>query len=234
MAAGQLDGVVRHLRTTALLQGGDDATDAHLLDALVARRDDAAFAALLRRHGPMVWGVCRRLLRNVHDAEDAFQAAFIVFVRKAASIKRRHLLGNWLYGTAYRAALEARAAARRHAREKQVNQMPQPAAPPPPDVRDDVRGLLDGELSRLPERYRVAIVLCDLEGHTRRQAARQLKVPEGTLSGRLTTARRLLAQRLRRRGLTLSGGALAATLAPQATACVPAALLTSTLNAALP
>src|SRR5262245_23237330 len=122
MADGQLSGVLRHLRRATALQDGG-RTDGQLLEAFLARRDEGAFAALVRRHGPMVWGVCRRALANAHDAEDAFQATFLVFVRKAASIRDKELVGNWLYGAAYRAALEAKAAARRRARERQVSAM---------------------------------------------------------------------------------------------------------------
>src|ERR1700720_1313627 len=107
----------------------DDCPDAQLLERFARRREEAAFAALVRRHGPMVLGVCRRVLRNQQDAEDAFQAAFLFLVRKAAAIKQRELLGNWLYGVAYRTALDARAATmRRRARERQVNRMPDPGA----------------------------------------------------------------------------------------------------------
>jgi RNA polymerase sigma factor (sigma-70 family) len=226
--------VLRHLRRAALLADGGGMTDGQLLECFVARRDEAAFEALVRRHGSMVLGVCRRVLRHPQDAEDAFQAAFLVLARKAASIRRRELLGNWLYGVAYRTALDARAAAaRRRAHERQVSAMPEPEARDSADVGDDLRPLLDQELHRLPNRYRVPVVLCDLEGRTRREAARQLGVPEGTLSGRLTTARRILARRLARRGVSLSAGALAAALSQcAASACVPSPLVASTVKAA--
>src|SRR5258708_2093044 len=204
MASGPLNGVFRHLSGVARLRGPDETSDGQLLERFICRREEAAFEALVLRHGPMVLGVCRRVLRHVHDAEDAFQATFLVLARKAAGIRRRELLGNWLYGTAYRAALEAQAA-RQRTRETQVSAMPEP------EVFDDaadwreLRPILDRELNRLPDKYRVAIVLCDLEGGTRRDVARQLDIPEGTLSGRLTTARRLLAKRLARFGPALSG-----------------------------
>src|SRR5579884_3543908 len=118
-----LSEVLDHLRAA-------EAPDARLLETYVARRDDAAFAALVRRHGPMVWGVCRRLLPLTHDAEDAFQATFLVLARKASTIHPAERLAGWLHGVAYRAALKARAAnARRRAREKQVRALPEPAAP---------------------------------------------------------------------------------------------------------
>ena len=235
MSAGLPRDVLRQVRKAALLPDGAGMTDGQLLDCFVARRDEAAFETLVRRHGPMVLGVCRRLLRHPQDAEDAFQATFLVLVRKAASIARRELVGNWLYGVAYRTALEARAAAaRRRTRERQVSPMPEPAADEHADGWRELRPLLDRELSRLPDKYRVAVVLCDLRGETLRDVARQLGVPTGTLSGRLTTARRLLAKRLARHGLAPSGGALTAALSPSAaSAGVPSPLVTSTVQVAL-
>src|SRR5262245_36827491 len=232
MATGQLSGIIRHLRRAALLQDGGGMTDGQLLECFLTRRDEAAFEALLRRHGPMVLGVCRRVLRNIHDAEDAFQVTFLIFVRKAAAIRKREAVASWLHRAAFRAALEVNAV-RRRSRERQVSAMPEPEAAVVGDVRSDLRPLLDQELDRLPDKYREAVVLCDLEGKTRKEAARQLGVPEGTLSGRLTTARRMLAGRLARHGLTISGGALAAILSEgAASACVPKSLLLSTAKAA--
>ena len=211
MATSQMSEVIQHLRRV-LLRDGAGLTDGQLLEDYISRRDEAAFAALVRRHGPMVWGVCRRVLRNHHDAEDAFQATFLVLVRKAASIASRELLANWLYGVAHQTALKARAtAAKRKGRERQVTEMPEPAVTEQ-DLWRDLQPLLDEELSRLPDKYRVVIVLCDLEGKTRKEAARQLGCPEGTVAGRLARARTMLAKRLARRGLALSGGALAAVL----------------------
>jgi RNA polymerase sigma factor (sigma-70 family) len=209
-------------------------TDGQLLECFVTCRDEAAFEALVRRHGPMVLGVCRRVLNLAQDAEDAFQATFLVLVRKANSIHQRELLGNWLYGVAYRTALEARAAAtRRRMREKQVNSMPEPMARVDAEIWRQLRPLLDRELNRLPDKYRIPVVLCDLEGGTRRDVARRLGIPEGTLSGRLTTARRMLAKRLALHGFALAGGALTTALAPgAASACVPAPLVASTVQAA--
>src|SRR5262249_22790154 len=154
--------------------------------------EEAAFEALLRRHGPMVWGVCRRLLENAADAEDAFQASFLVLVRRASAVSPREALGGWLYGVAYRTALEARRRrAKRRVEERQVQEMAQFAAEPDDPWRE-LLPLLDHELSRLPDKYSVPVVLCELEGVTRREAARQLKIPEGTLSSRLAQARKLL------------------------------------------
>jgi RNA polymerase sigma factor (sigma-70 family) len=230
MPTGQLSGVLRQIRRVALLNEGGDLTDGQLLDHFLAQHDETAFEALVRRHGPMVMGVCRRVLRNAHDAEDAFQATFLVLVRKAASIVPREMVGNWLYGVAYRTALGARtASARRQAKEKEMSRHEALGE----DIWGKLRPLLDHELNHLPDKYRVPIVLCDLESKSRKEAAHQLGWPEGTLSGRLARARILLAKRLSARGLTLSGGALAATLGGNAVlASVPPALLMSTVKAA--
>jgi RNA polymerase sigma factor (sigma-70 family) len=177
--------------------------------------------------------VCRRVLRDAHDAEDAFQATFLVFVRRAAAVAPREAVGNWLYGVAYRTALGARRqAARRRAKETEVAAVPRPE--PAADVWGELRPVLDEELNRLPDKYRLPVVLCDLEGRSRRNVACQLKVPEGTLSSRLATARKKLADRLTRRGLALTGGGLALLLAQNAAAaCLPARLVGSAVQAAL-
>jgi RNA polymerase sigma factor (sigma-70 family) len=233
MANSQMSGVLQHLRRAVLLRDGAGLTDGQLLEDYIRRRDEAALAALVRRHGPMVWGVCRRLLRNHHDAEDAFQATFLVLVRKAASVVPREMIANWLYGVAHQTALKARATtAKRRARERQVTQMPEPAVTEQ-DLWHDLQPLLDQELSRLPDIYRVAIVLCDLEGKTRKEAARQLGVPEGTLAARVARGRVMLAKRLARNGMAVSGGALAAALAQNAaSASVPTSVVFSTIKAA--
>ncbi len=223
--------VIEHFRRAVLLRAGG-LGDGELLGCFIERHDEAALAALVERHGPMVWGVCRRLLSH-HDDEDAFQATFLVLVRKAASIVPRGMVGNWLYGVAHQTALQARrTAARRKAREVQVTEMPDTEAVEQ-DLWNDVRPLLDQELSRLSDNYRAVIVLCDLEGRTRKEVARQLGVPEGTVAGRLARARALLAKRLAQRGVTLSGGALAAVLARNAaSAGAPISVVSSTLQAA--
>jgi RNA polymerase sigma factor (sigma-70 family) len=233
MASGPTSNVLRPFYRAALRQDGAGLTDGELLEAFVLHRDDAFFEALVRRHGPMVLGVCRRVLRDAHDADDAFQAAFLVLAQRAAAVRPRQLVGNWLHGVAYRTALAARrAAARRRARERPMNDLPHPTVKEEA-AWQDLLPLLDRELDRMPAKYRAAVVLCHLEGRTRKEAAQQLGLPVGTLSGRLTTALRLLAKRLRRHGLTLSVGALALTLSPKAaSACVPEALLASTVKAA--
>jgi RNA polymerase sigma factor (sigma-70 family) len=216
-----------------LLQDGAALTDGQLLEEYISRRDEEALGALVQRHGPMVWGVCRRVLRNYHDAEDAFQATFLVLVRKAASIVPRGMVANWLHGVAHQTALKARAtAARTMGRERQVMEMPEAAAAERGPWRD-LQLLLDEELSRLPDKYRSVIVQCDLEGKTRKEAARHLGCPEGTVAGRLARARVMLAKRLARRGLPLSGGALAAVLAENvASASVPTSVISATMKAA--
>jgi RNA polymerase sigma factor (sigma-70 family) len=232
MAAWLRIRVAPALRPAGTSGDGAELTDGEFLDQFLTRHDEAAFEALVRRHGPMVLGVCRRILGDAHDAEDAFQATFLVLVRRAASVVPREQVGNWLYGVAYRTALEARRmSARRRAKEKSMPQPPQPAVAPA-EAWDELRPVLDEELNRLPDKYRLPVVLCDLEGRTRRAVARQLEVPDGTLSNRLDAARRMLARRLARRGVTLSAVALAALLPQQATAAVPPALVSSTVQSA--
>jgi RNA polymerase sigma factor (sigma-70 family) len=234
MSISPANSVVDHLRRVVLLRDSHGMPDGQLLESFIAHRDEAAFATLVTRHGPMVMGVCRRILGNHHDAEDAFQATFLVLARKAASIVPREMLGNWLYGVAYRAAAKVRAMnARRRAKEREMTEMPVPVAARQDDLWRDLRPLLDCQLNCLPDNYRVAIVLCDLEGKSGRDAARQLGWPEGTLSSRLARGRKLLAKRLTRRGLEVSGGALAMMLArADASACVPERVATTTIMAA--
>jgi RNA polymerase sigma factor (sigma-70 family) len=231
MATSQLSEVLRHLRRAAL-HDGEGQTDGQLLEGFVSRREGAALETLVRRHGPMVWAVCRRTLRHEQDAEDAFQATFLVLVRKAASVVPREMVANWLYGVAYQTAWKARiTAAKRRSREQQLPRPPEPEAVEQ-DLWRDLRPLLDLELSRLPARYRAAIVLCDLEGKTRAQAARQLGVPEGTLSGRLTRGRSLLAKRLTRHGLSVAAGSLEVVLSQNAATAAPGGVVSSTVEAA--
>ena len=224
MAAGRLDGVLNRLRTVLGAPPGEGPGDGELLERFLARRDEAAFAVLVRRHGPMVLGVCRRLLGNVHDAEDAFQATFLLLARKGSGVRPPGRVGPWLYGVARRTAREARrAAARRRAREARALPRPEPAR-----ETAELRPVLDRELARLPERYRAPVVLCDLEGMTRGQAARALGWREGTVSSRLARARALLARRLRGYGVVCAGAAALAV--PAAT--LEAATLERVLDAA--
>ena len=210
-------------------------SDGELLERFVARRDEAAFEAIVRRHGPMVLGVCRRVLGDHHDAEDAFQAVFLVLARKAGSVRPGSMLPNWLHGVAHQVAIKARAIiGRRKLRERQVTAMPEPSSVPSAPV-DDLRGLIDRELSRLPDKYRAPVILCELEGLGHKEAALRLGWPVGTVSGRLSRARAILARRLTRRGLALPGGMLAVALGEEAaSAAVPASLIHRTIQAALP
>ena len=208
-----------------------DRTDGQLLDLFVRLRDEGAFATVVRRHGPMVLGVCRRVLRNSADADDAFQAAFLVLARKAATIGTRHLLAQWLHGVAYNTARKLRQTnARRAARERPLEETSEPPAPAP-DTRDELLAILDEELNQLPDRYRAVVVLCDLQGLTRREAAERLACPEGTVAGRLARARDLLAARLARRGLIPAVALLGTVLAGRAAIALPPATLAAVVHA---
>jgi RNA polymerase sigma factor (sigma-70 family) len=217
MADAGLANVIRLLRKAVARSG---ATDRDLLARFAAQEDEAAFTELVARHGVLVLGVCRRLLGHEQDAEDAFQAVFLVLARKAGSVRWDETAGPWLYEVATRTALRARSTAlRRRTREKQVEQLPHSAvAAAEPN---DGAAVLDEEVSRLAPKYRNAVVLCEIEGRSRTEAARLLGVPEGTLSSRLAAARRMLAERLGRRGVTRWG------VAP---AVVPPSLAGSTVR----
>jgi RNA polymerase sigma factor (sigma-70 family) len=223
-----------------LLQSGAalSQSDPALLERFLASRGEEAedaFAALVGRHGPMVLGVCRRILGNHDDAEDAFQAAFLVLARRARSIARRELLANWLHGVAVRTARELKAIkARRLAREGQVNAMARSGEDGVSDQNlRELREALDEELSRLSDAFRAPVVLCDLEEKTHLEAARILGLPVGTVSSRLVRAREKLRRRLVRRGLSLSAGAIAAFWAGEASArSVSPALVATTSKAA--
>jgi RNA polymerase sigma factor (sigma-70 family) len=227
MASRSLCRVIDGLHRLALLQDRGP-TDGQLLECFLARRDEGAFAALVRRHGPMVLGVCRRVLGDGADAEDAFQVTFFVLARRASAVVPREAVGNFLHGVAYRTALKVRtAAARRRRRERRVKDMPHPTVEGGAEESwPELRALLDEELRRLPDLYRVPIVLCDLEGRGRKEVARQLGIPEGTLSSRLAAARKRLGDRLRRHGLSAS-------LVGAASARVPAPLVSSTVRTAI-
>jgi RNA polymerase sigma factor (sigma-70 family) len=229
MPTSPLKMVIQQLRT-ASERAGAGRTDGELLTRFLSHRDNDALAALVHRHAPMVWGVCRRLLRSPHDAEDALQATFLVLVRKAATVKPREMVGNWLYGVAHHTAVRLRAtAAKRGVREMQMMETPEPVVAKARG--DDLLLLLDHELSCLPEKYRVMIVLCDLESKTRIEVARQLAIPEGTVASRLARARGMLAKRLARHGLAVSGGSLAAALSQTvASASVPTSVASSTIK----
>jgi RNA polymerase sigma factor (sigma-70 family) len=233
MRSAQVGAALRHIRRLATARHDHDLPDHQLLEQFATHRDEAAFAALLRRHGPMVLGVCRSTLHNLHDAEDVFQAAFLVLARKAGSIHRREAVSSWLHRVAYHLAVKARAnSARRRAFEKRAVTMP--SADPVLDMSlRELRGVLNEELQQLPEGYRAPLVLCGLEEKSLEEAARLLGWTRWTVKGRLQRGRELLRARLRRRGLALSAGLFATVLsANSVSAQVPPSLAASTLKAA--
>jgi RNA polymerase sigma factor (sigma-70 family) len=220
MAVDSANTLVRRLRGVAgLLEPGP--TDGQLLARFATARDEAAFAELVRRHGPMVLGVCRRVAGE-SEADDAFQATFIVLARKARTLADQSALGAWLHGVAYRAALKARAVTRKRRAKEAAAARPEGIEMAAPS---DVLAVIEQELSRLPNRYREPLVLCGLCGRSRKEVASELGVPEGTLASRLAKARETLAERLRRRGLVVPAAVAGVTAvpAPLADAAVRAA-----------
>jgi len=221
MTRGRFSGAVLH-QFERLFNHGTVAglSEAELLERFVTHHDDVAFEALMTRHGPMVLGVCRQLLHDPNDVDDAFQATFLVLVRKAGTLRRCDLLGNWLYGVAYRVATRARVMASRRTDRVAAFQRYAAGGCEPADNRIsngtqdfELKPRLHEEVHRLPEKYRAPIVLCYFEGMTHEEAAARLGCPLGTVKGRLTRARDLLHRRLTRRGVALSGVALASDLA---------------------
>src|SRR5262249_37660978 len=232
MANGRLSAVLGRLHRLIGPRAASPDSDRHLLERFAASRDEAAFTELVRRHGPMVLGVCRRVLRHAQDAEDAFQATFLVLATKAGSPRWEESVARWLYEVAFRVAHKARVgAARRRARERQATAMAQ-AEPGAGEAWDDLREVLDEEVNRLPCKYRSPVVLCYLEGKTNTEAARELGWTKGTVSGRLARARDLLRTRLARRGVPLPTAATAALLPGRAPA-LPSPLVSATVRAAL-
>jgi RNA polymerase sigma factor (sigma-70 family) len=224
------------LRKVATAGSVAQSTDAELLSRFVAQRDESAFAALVQRHGPMIFGVCRRVLHDTQDAEDAYQATFLVLARRAKSVARPETLGNWLYGVAYRTALRARASAsRRRAQERQQVAARTEREPVDELIVQEIRLLLDEEVHRLPAKYRAPFVLCLLEGHTHEEAAQALGCPRKTITTWLTRARERLHGRLMRRGLTLASATFAALQSQKSltAAGLPLPEVASTVRAAL-
>lgn len=234
MRGSSVDAMMQFFRTRAYGSSEAEPSDGQLLERFIQECDAASLEALVIRHGRMVWGVCRRHVRDHHDAEDAFQATFLVLARRAGSIMPRDKVGSWLYGVAYQTALKARATrAKKRRREPELTGVPEPAIASS-FRRDDLAELLDHELSRLPRDYRSAIVLCELEGRSHGEAAARLGWPIGTLSGRLSRARALLTKRMIRHGVSASGGTLAILLARQsASANLPPALVAGTVREAV-
>src|SRR5216683_1038020 len=259
----QLDAVVQQIRELADGGRGNPLTDQQLLARFIARKDESAFAALVRRHGPMILGLCRRLLHHVQDAEDVGQATFLVLARKASSIRKQESVGSWLYGVAYRLALKAKTEAVKR-RNRQFLQSDKSRVPcfrgqstpaydtktlrgresMPPNCSSDplseitwreVCTALDEELARLPDRCRAPLVLCYLQGKTQDEALQQLGWSKSTFRRRLEEGRTKLCLRLTRRGITLSAGLWATLLTDQgASAALSSVLLQTTVKAAIP
>jgi RNA polymerase sigma factor (sigma-70 family) len=232
-SASQAIRQIRRLHALGVVGG---LADAQLVEQFLKSDGDDredAFAALVQRHGPMVLGVCRRMLRGSADVDDAFQAVFLVLARKARRLSNVERLKPWLYGVAVRTAQEARRrSARRRQREGSAMDESKVASASN-EPRSELLDMLDEEITRLPRRYREAVLLCELEGVSRETAARQLGLPEGTLSSRLARGRTILRERLTRRGVTLGAGAIAAIAADPANAALPEVLAHSTVQLAL-
>jgi RNA polymerase sigma factor (sigma-70 family) len=229
MTGPQPSALIRFVRRIAVSESTETA-DAPLVRRFAQCGDAEAFATLVQRHGPMVFGVCQRMLGDHHEAEDCFQATFLILARRARAVGRPELVGGWLHGVACRVAARARQVrARRRARERQVVDVPATDSTPEL-IWTDLRPVLDEEVARLPDRIRLPFVLCYLDGRTNEQAAELLGCPKGTVLSRLATARERLRRRLTRRGITLPAALFGTWLVERATAAVPAPLLESTIN----
>jgi RNA polymerase sigma factor (sigma-70 family) len=236
MKGGSQGSVLRSLQMLFGTGSATGMTDRELLEQFLARPDDAAeaaFAALVARHGPLVWNVCQSISSDSHAAEDAFQATFLILVRNAASIRRRETLAPWLHGVARRVAVRAKAAiGRRRRQETRVAEMKTTSQPD--RLRNEELEALHEEIGRLPEKYRSAVILCHLEGCTHAEAARVLKCPAGTVNVRVSRARELLRNRLVRRGLAFSTALTSTTLLSEnTTAAMPLGLGEMTIRAAM-
>ena len=222
MAKAPLEAVVRHIRKIADAQMLAEATDGQLVDRFVCDHEELAFAALLRRHGPMVLSVCCGVLGHREDAEDVFQATFLLLARKARSIRKRESVASWLHGVAYRLAVRAKEQrALRRSHETKASTMRR-TGPRVEEAWEELRPVLQEEMEKLPEKYRTALLLYYWEGKTQPEVARELGCPIGTVQSRLGRGRKLLQERLTRRGFTLSAGSFTAflvagtTIAPDA------------------
>jgi RNA polymerase sigma factor (sigma-70 family) len=203
MSAVPTGAILRHIHRLVENRSTNDLTDGQLLQRFTQRCESEAFAVLMRRHGRMVWAVCRHVLRREHDAEDAFQATFLVLARRAVSIRKKESLGSWLHGVAFRIAMNARRSAAKREEREQRAAATESTSPPDWGWRE-LQAILDEELQRIPEKYRSPFILCCLEGRSRAEAAAELGWKEGTLSSRIAQARTLLQERLTRRGVLLS------------------------------
>jgi RNA polymerase sigma factor (sigma-70 family) len=227
---GKMGNVLERVRNVVAVQSCRDLADHELLQRYVAEQDESAFAVLAKRHGSIVLGLCMRVLRHQQDAEDAFQAAFLVFARKAGTIRKSESIASWLYSVAFRAANKLRAAkARRSGRQAPLVDVPRGDFSAELCCRETLR-VLEEELNRLADRYRAPLLLCCVEGRTRDEAAQQLGWSLGVLRGRLDRGREMLRARLARRGVSLSVALLA--LGVSGTAQAAPALLSSTILAA--
>lgn len=231
MAGRYIKDFIQHLRSLGAIRQAAGLGDDALVDRFVRDRDQAAFEALLGRHGPLVWTVCRRLLSDPGEAEDAFQATWLVFVRRAHTIRRPRQVANWLYGVAHKVAARSRSKSFR----RQALQQGDPAAaaiPAPDPTAAETARILHEELDALPLAYRAPLVLCYLQGHRQEEAAAMLGCSTGSIHGRLERGRHRLRSRLERRGVGLTVAGLAATLEPEAgAATLPAALARNTTAA---
>jgi len=234
MVSGQLNAVVAYLRKMTTIPDASEGTDGQLLERFTAQHDEAAFRTLVERHGPLVWSVCRRVLRQTPDAEDAFQATFLVLVRKAGSIRKRASVRSWLYGVARRVAVRARTnAGRRQTTDLHKLDVPQAVDPAREVAEREWHGIVDEEIQRLPETQRQPLILCYLEGKTNDEAAQELGCPRGTIATRLAHARARLRQRLTRRGVVLPAAALTVELSRHVASAAPAPIVEVLVKAAL-
>src|SRR5438067_1867291 len=225
--------LLSHLRTLTTTSSAENLPDCELLLQFTTARDESAFTTLLRRHGPLVLGVCRRVLANEQDAENAFQATFLALARSAHAIHKRESVSCWLHSVARRVALRLRRSdLRRVAKESRIQQHEQ-ADPLAEITVRELLCLVDEEVQGLPEECRLPILLCHLQGHSQEEAARELGWPRGTLKCRLERGRELLRARLARRGITLPAAFVVTALARQSCACVPASLQAATVRVVL-
>jgi RNA polymerase sigma factor (sigma-70 family) len=233
MAQSSLQNVLTFARRMAGAAETNQVADSELLDQFARSNDQRSFALLIERHGPMVWGSCRRALDSPSDIEDCFQATFLVLARKAGSLKRGEALGGWLHRVAVRLSMRCQRSALKRRRKEEGAALMNGKKEEPRESWDELRSILDRELEQLPQIYRVVLVLCYLEGKSNAQAARELGCPLGTVKGRIVRGKVLLRRRLEQRGMTLGSTALAALLTEHcASAAVPGLLMATTTTAA--